>query len=51
MDKVVSMVSELTVVESLVFLLTPLAVVVGTYLLFKVGALGPDLVPEHPNNA
>ncbi|HVK15868.1 MAG TPA: hypothetical protein VM533_02905 [Fimbriiglobus sp.] len=40
-----TMLSYLSVAEILVFLLTPVAVVVGTFVLFKVGALGPDPEP------
>jgi hypothetical protein len=46
---ITSMLSEMSAAEIVVFLLTPVAVVAGTYLLFLVGALGPDLEPSTEN--
>ncbi|HET6573965.1 MAG TPA: hypothetical protein VFG68_10215 [Fimbriiglobus sp.] len=47
MNEIAMMVSYLRVGEILVILLTPPAIVAGSYLLFRVGALGPDLAPEN----
>lgn len=43
--------SELLTSELLVLFLTPLAIVIGVYFLFKSGSLGPDPEPEAPNHA
>jgi hypothetical protein len=45
MREIAIMVSYLQVWEILVILLTPVAILIGSYLLFKVGALGPDPDP------
>jgi hypothetical protein len=47
MSMMSSLLSELSTPELMVLFLTPLAIVAGVYLLFLVGALGPDL--ETPN--
>ena len=51
MSMISAMLSEMTSVERLVFALTPVAIIVGVYFLFKVGALGPDPSSEQPNHA
>jgi hypothetical protein len=42
--------TELSIAELLVILITPFVIVAGVYFLFWVGALGPDPEPEPPNN-
>ncbi len=51
MSMITSMLAEMSIVEQLVFALTPVVVVIGVYFLFKVGALGPEPTVEPTNHA